>query len=192
MSHSNGHRRTYSFAMALLLLSGIVCAADLQHDIDACAAIADDGRRLACFDKLASAGNSHSVPTAAETSAEELVAAEPAVEGPGDAPAATIAATAASSAADTEEQSPPILPSHLSGDDGENPVFNVRLTRCAQTSASGRQIYYFDNGEIWQQSNDSRKKVRNCDTAVTVELDVFGYKMRVPSENRSIRISPVR
>ncbi len=202
MGHSNGHRRTHSFAMALLLLSGIANAADLQHEIDVCAAIADNDSRLACFDKLASAGQSDTLPAAAELAAEETIAAKPASEetvaakaadeGPAHASATTTAATAASGSADTEAQSPPIIPPHQSGDDRENPVFNVRLIRCAQTSTSGRQVYYFDNGEVWRQSNSSRKKVRNCDTAVTVELDVFGYKMRVPSENRSIRISPVR
>ena len=169
--------------MALLVVSASAVAGDLRQAVDTCAAIGEDKKRLACFDKLSSAPETDNDPAIAE---------------PADAPAGTAAAATASSAASKEaaskeEESPPILPRHYAGDGEEGKaVFNVRLTRCAQTSATGRQIYYFDNGEVWRQSNDSRKKIRNCDTAVTVEQDVFGYKMRVPSEGRSIRIRPVR
>lgn len=178
MGDSSRHRWTTGAAVAFYLLAGNAVAGDLQQAIETCAAIGEDSDRLDCFDKLASAGKSDVVPVAAEptqSAAETAVVAE------------------ASSVAEPEPTSPPILPKPVDGDDsGGNIEFNVRLTRCAQTSATGRQIYYFDNGEIWRQSNNSRKKVRDCDTPVTVEQDVFGYKMHVASEKRSIRITPVR
>lgn len=175
MSDSSGHRRATRVAIALLLVSGTAVAADLQQQVDACADIGDDQDRLACFDALVSGRNSDYVPAVAE---------------PAEVPTAP---AAASTAADAQVQSPPIIaPLPARGEAREKDVFNVRLIRCTQTSVSGRQVYYFDNGEVWRQSNSGRKTVRNCDTAVTIEKDGFGYKMHVPSENRRIRISPVR
>ena len=61
----------------------------------------------------------------------------------------------------------------------------------ARVKAGLRRTAGQGNGEVWQQSNYSRNIVRDCDTAVTIEKDLFGYKMRVESENRSIRIRPL-
>lgn len=174
MGESGWHGRVIFPAMVLVLLMESAAADDLQRRIDACADIGDDELRLACFDGLAS---------------EEKGGYGPAASEPADAPAAAAATTAA----DAPAQSPPIIaPAPARDEAKEKDVFNVQLTRCTQTSASGRQVYYLDNGEVWRQSNSSRNNVRDCNTAVTIEKDVFGYKMHVPSEDRSIRISPVR
>ena len=175
MGDSGWHRRVTCPAIVLLLLSVTAVAGDLQQRIADCADIGNDGQRLACFDAIASGSSGDYEPAVAEKA---------------ETPPAT---AAASTAAEAPAQSPPIsAPVPARDADKEKEVFNVRLTRCTKSPASGRQVYYLDNGEVWQQSNNSRKIVRNCDAAVTIEKDVFGYKMRVPSENRKIRISPVR
>ena len=177
MGKPSWYRLVTGSALLLTLVAGPAAAEELQQRIDACAAIDDDAERLACFDALSSAnGDGVYVPAAPEATSVSAAA-----------PAPTSAVT------QEEEPSPPIIaPAPARGEDKEKEVFNVRLTRCTQTSAAGRQVYYFDNGEVWRQSNSSRNNVRNCDAAVTIQKDVFGYKMHVASENRSIRISPVR
>lgn len=178
MGESSWHRASASAAFMLLLASGPAIAQGLQDQIDTCAEIDDSKDRLACFDALVTVKDGNDDSAAAD---------------PVDVPTATPPPVAPSTKTETAQRSPPIIaPAPARDDDKDKDVFNVRLTRCTQTSASGRQVYYLDNGEVWRQSNSSRNNVRNCDTAVTIQKDVFGYKMLVPSENRSIRISPVR
>lgn len=184
MGDSSWHRLVTCPAMVLLLLSETAIAGDLQQQIDACADIGDDEGRLACFDALVST----------KDSGHEPAVAEPAAAPKATPPAPAGATTAASTTAEAQVKSPPIIAPASAGDEAkEKDVFNVRLTKCTQSAVSGRQVYYLDNGEVWRQSKNRRNNVRDCDdTAVTIEKDVFGYKMHVPSENRSIRITPLR
>lgn len=170
-------------ALGLALLSGPALADDLQRKIDDCAEVENDDDRLGCFDALASRDEESYAPAGNEAAAVTPVTT-----------AATIAEPESTSKDEEapETTSPIIAPARSRDEEKEKEVFDVRLTRCSQTSASGRQVYYLDNGEVWRQSNNSRNNVRNCDTPVTIRKDLFGYKMEVPSENRSIRISPVR
>lgn len=168
---------------SLLLVAGVASADDLKQRVDACAGIGDDGARLACFDALATPR------PAAQTSTgnDDTVAAAVPVQ----ATATEVTPVADDDA--TPTTSPAILPPAPAGDEAkENAEFSVQLTHCAETSATRRQIYYFDNGEVWEQSNNDKNKVRDCNTPVTVEKAMFGYKMRVPGQKRSIRIRPVR
>lgn len=183
MGDSCRRRKILCIVTGVLLNPGVAVADDLQAQIDACADVADDDIRLACFDALAS-GSERATASAGNR--------------PMPAPAARSATeasppTGAGANTEAKTQSPPISAPPPARDDArEMNVYNLRLTRCTQTSVSGRQVYYLDNGEVWRQSNSSRNNVQNCDTAVTIEKDLFGFKMHVPSENRSVRISPVR
>ena len=168
--------------VSLTLFSAVALAEDLQQRVDRCASIDSDAERLACFDALVSATSS---PAGA-------AADDPGAAG-GPVQASSAEAPTSSDVAATPTQSAPIIPPEPARDEEKKKhVFSVQLTRCTQTSASGRQVYYLDNGEVWRQSNSNRNNVQNCNTPVTIEKDLFGYKMHVPSENRSIRIKPVR
>lgn len=154
----------------MLLLAGTAVADDLQQQLHSCAAIENDSERLECFDDMA---KGHAPPH--DSTSDDIDDGEPEAEsGPRQAERGA-----------TESTSPAIVSK-------EEKVFVVRLVRCSTPSSGGRQLYFFDNGEVWQQSNTSPTKIRNCDTEVNVRQDLFGYKMEVPSENRKIRIRPVR
>lgn len=178
MGVSSWQRQLTGLMLGLLVLPVAAAAADLQQEIDDCAAIADDGARLVCFDAIASMRRKSDAPDGNQQAGSQAEAASPAAE-------STVAD------ADTPPRSPPII-APAPARDKEKEVFVVRLTRCTETSVSGRQVYYLDNGEVWRQSNINRNNVKNCDTPVTIRKDLFGFKMHVPSEDRSIRISPVR
>lgn len=178
MGGSSWQRLLTGLASGLFMLSGASVAADLRQQFDDCATIEDDTKRLACFDALASAID--------ETHVHEE---SPHTEAPRDT-AATAATDPATTSTDSPTQSPKIIVPARTGNGKE--IFAVRMTSCSESSGRDRQVYYFDNGEVWQRSNSSRNNVKNCDTPVLIERDAFGYKMRVESEGRNIRIRPVR
>lgn len=183
MSGACQQRLLTYLALGLPMLTGPALADDLRRSVEACAQIVDDGDRLACFDALVSDdGESIAASGSDATVVAPVTAADTAAD---PAPSDTVEKP-------TEQSAPVIAPARTLDEEKEREAFDVRLTRCTQTSASGRQVYYLDNGEVWRQSNNSRNNVRDCDTPVTIYKDLFGYKMEVPSENRSIRISPVR
>jgi hypothetical protein len=60
------------------------------------------------------------------------------------------------------------------------------------SEATGRWIFTFDNGQVWRQSNTGRLPFRDCDFVVTLRRDVFGYKLEIPSANRSVRVTRIQ
>lgn len=146
-------------------------ASGLQARVDACAEIGSDAERLECFDALVQVGAEVADGDVANTATEVPAAAapEPAPAEPG-----------------SNDTGPPAII------ETEARTFEVRLVRCSTSASGARQLYFFDNGEVWQQSNVGRTKIKDCDTDVRIRQDLFGYKMEVPSEDRRVRIRPVR
>ena len=138
-----------------------------------CAAIADDTQRLACFDALASRQPAQPAPAPAPPP-------EPA--GPAPAPAAGPVPI-------TDE----IGRERVDGArEEEKPEYSATVTRCEESRQSGQTYFYFENGQVWRQSNYRRLRFRECRFEITLSEDTFGYSMYIPSEDRRIRVTRIR
>ena len=160
----------YSSLLGLGLLAGAPAgSADSIEDIGACAKVSDAVARLACFDELA----------------ERVQRAELAVD-PGVAVAA-------------DEPGEAALPEHLGGADFEEQADNFEthhqgtMTKCQQ-ARDGRWYFWFNNGQVWKQSNINRQRFRECSYLATISRDAFGYKMVIDEngKQRSVRVSRVK
>jgi hypothetical protein len=130
-----------------------------------CKRIADSAERLACFDALAQAISERNTENSGSG---------------GDVAAAQALPPLGDDVGKARTDDEPAL------------EYTGRVTSCEMSEASGRWIFTFDNGQIWRQSNTGRLPFRDCDFVVTLRRDVFGYKLEIPSEDRSIRVSRIR
>ena len=159
-----------------LFLGAPAWSAEPLSEIKACAEVEDPGARLACFDQLA----------------ERLQDEEVAVK-------AASAAEVNEAVASSNEPAEAALPEHLGGADFEEQAENFEtrhqgtITRCEQAS-DGRWYFWFNNGQVWRQSNRERQRFRECNFLATVSRDAFGYKMVVDvnGKQKSTRVSRVK
>ena len=184
-------------AACLLLLSTAPAVADdaLSEDIAACAAISDSEERLACFDALTAA-------PAAEPAAPRI--SEPASPAPAAVAAAPAATATAEPAAAAVAPEPPAAagPTPITDDigrerieggrDEERPEYAANVVRCEENQQSGQTYFFFENGQVWRQANYRRLRFRECRFAVELSEDNFGYTMRIPSEDRRLRVTRIR
>lgn len=49
--------------------------------------------------------------------------------------------------------------------------------RDCRKSHSGAYLFYLEDGQIWKQADTRQKRLRKCNWPVTIERDIFGYKM---------------
>lgn len=164
-------RSASPLAIALLLVialdAGAAGAAEdtFAAGLLACKDIPDAARRLQCFDRLAAGvgeGNS-----AGMTSAED------------EAGAKALPALGAEVGKPRSEDEPA-------------EEYAGRVTSCEKSDVSGRWFFTFDNGQVWRQSNKGRLPFRECEFSVTLKRDLFGYKLEIPSENRTVRVTRVK
>lgn len=139
---------------------------ELKASIAQCAQRADDRERVACFDELAAALQ---LPPA-----------------PGQGSAGTEGTSAPSA--------PPPVPDDLGkpGDSNDSDVYSANVVKCEESAATRRMYFYFDNGQVWQQSNSGRLRIRDCVGVVYVERDAFGHKIRFEDESSTIRVRRMR
>lgn len=135
----------------------------LADRLATCSEVTGDAERLACFDSLAK--GMQSTPIVKADGADKEHALPPLADDVGKPK--------------NEEEVPP-------------EEYAGRVESCAQSDASGRWYFTFDNGQVWRQSNSGRLPFRECDFAVRLRRDMFGYKLEIPSEDRSIRVTRVR
>jgi len=172
-------RRT---APVFVLMIGLACvpggiahASDPVAALKACAKITDRDARLTCYDDL---GNR----LLGEDSTEKTSSAKDDVQAE--------AAEAVTTAAVT-----PSLPHDLGGTAFEKesgaPQNTGRVTSC-EKGADNRWYFYFDNEQIWKESNTGRNRFKDCNFVVTITRDGFGYKMQQEGKTRKIRVKRVR
>ena len=70
-------------------------------------------------------------------------------------------------------------------------IANGQVTSCGEDQR-GRYRFYFDNGQIWQQNDNKRVRWQECDFAVTIEKDFFGYKLQPKGDSKSIRVTRIK
>jgi hypothetical protein len=131
----------------------------------ACRDVPDSSERLECFDKLAEDVSER--PSSRNVTTEDEAVAE------------ALPPLADDVGKSRSEDEPP-------------EEYSGRVTSCEKSEASGRWYFTFDNGQVWRQSNKGRLPFRECDFAVTLKRDVFGYKLELPSENRTVRVSRIQ
>jgi hypothetical protein len=97
---------------------------------------------------------------------------------------------------------PPAEPEELSDEIGretvelkegeEREILSVRghLVDCPR-GRSSKLAFYFDNGQVWRQTDSKRLSWSECTFDVTITKDFFGYKMTRDDENRTVRIERV-
>ena len=145
--------------------------------LNKCAAIEDDGARLVCYDALA----------------EVLVTDSSQLEPPSDAPY-----VAASAGAVAAVDGPVPLTDDVGKErvdpveDEEQPRFAATVTSCRKNPQSGQYVFYFENDQVWKQSNYRALSLRNCEFDVEISKNAFGYEMYIPSKDRTVRISRLK
>jgi curved DNA-binding protein CbpA len=162
-------------------------AADPVEALKACAKMTDRGARFACYDELGQR-------VLEQESAEEQNPPESVVEA-----AATTTATAATAPTMATEPTgaaseTPSLPDDLGGTSFEKKSENGRfehkgLVTSCKKGGDDRWYFYFENGQVWRQSNRSRRRFKECHFFVTITRDAFGYKMQIDGDKGKIRVA---
>ncbi|RBP51136.1 hypothetical protein [Arenicella xantha] len=128
-------------------------------DIQACSAASVDAERLSCFDALAQSVAQPNTQVSVESS---------------------------------NNKEPETLPDNIGGgkfnDNTETPVGVRGLVTSCQKAHDGKWFYIFSSGQVWKQTDRSKRRYRECHFYVTIFEDGFGYKMRVDDETRITRI----
>ena len=177
--------------LAMIVVPAESFAGDAETS-QACGSIENDAARLACYDAAPGPKQAPAAEGAAPDSAQPVAiqAQEPSADE--DAPAA-----APDPAAEPE---PVTEPGTLSDEVGSETVKDVKierlsvrgeLTRC-QKDQRGRYVFYFDNGQVWQQRGKVYVRWKDCAFGVTITKDLFGYVMVRDGDKRKIRIARIK
>lgn len=150
----------------------------LNASAEDCRAIEDDGRRLDCYDRQSAGAE-----------------ASPAAESESAQPLATRSAPVPAQEATTTESSEP-LHNEVSREtikarerEAERDV--TGHVRSCKSNARGRYFFFFDNGEVWKQVDNTRIRWRECDFDVTIRKDFFGYMLQPADDRQKVRVSRV-
>ena len=84
------------------------------------------------------------------------------------------------------------LPGPEEADEEPPEVYAAHVSSCKKSAANNRWYFEFDNGQVWRQTNSGRLAFRDCDFDVTLRRDVFGFKIEIPGEDRTIRVTRIR
>jgi hypothetical protein len=181
----------------IFILTGSLASAQQgePRDYSDCDGIAEDAARLACYDEVS---RQRKAPPAelAPSREREVIADEP-PEAPAEpAPVEPLPVEPSPAAASASEEVREV-PEDLGlspgerGEDTSKESFRARVVDCRLGNA-GKIYFIFDNGQIWQQSDERRVRLDDCDFAATISKDMFGYKLRPEDGGRGVRISRVR
>lgn len=188
---------TMSVAAAGIAATLFAAAASANQD---CRSIEDDTARLACYDGLALPPKPVEAPPPAEAPVpmeaakpEKMPQAEPPAVVPAEEKMPAMAAPAATKAPATEPAplDDEIGKEALGRDDEEELVVHGTVVRCVE-DATSKYLFYFDNGQIWKQKDNTKIRWKECAFDVTITKDFFGYRMVPVGETRKVRIGRVK
>ena len=151
----------------------------------ACAQLADPGARLACYDNLGErvlagdASDEASAPEKAVAASDGRPAKEAPVAAPSAAPTATGSPAPASVGRSTD--------SSFGKKTAEQVSFNGVVTSCKK-GHYGNWFFIFEGGQVWQEVNMRNRRFKNCNFKATITKDMFGYKMQIEGQDKSIRV----
>ena len=174
-------RRTVTVFVFFLSLAcvpaTVVHAADAVEGLRLCAKMTDRDARLACYDDLGKR-------LLGEASSNDLSSANEDIQ-------------AEAFETETAAAVTPSLPDELGGADfekqsGSKPPENTgRVTSCKK-GADNRWYFFFDNEQVWKESNTGRNRFKDCNFFATITRDGFGYRMQQEGKTRQIRVKRVR
>jgi hypothetical protein len=182
----------------LVTVPALAVAADATlQDYLTCSSIVQDTVRLACYDEVSKEAGRE--PMAAEQIQQEVApvvdAAPPSVPVEAAEVSTESVAETAASAAPQEHVTPLTDDIGLSSVERDDPegqqIIRGTVTGC-RLDASGKYLFYFDNGQVWKQSGTSRRKYENCEFEASIMRDAFGYRMLPDGETQRIRITRVK
>ncbi len=168
---------------AVQLVAG---AAVAETTVESCQQLTDDAERLACYDRVFRAG--------------QAVPAEPAPTAPAPvepAPAPTVTpdpeppAPAAQQQPDTVPLDDRVGRESLDRDEKPKDPDIVGHVRSCKENARGRYFFFFDNGQVWKQVDNTPIRWRECNFEVRLRKDFFGYSLQPVGEKKKVRVSRV-
>ncbi len=153
---------------AFLIAAFGVEAQSVSESLAGCAAVADDGERLACFDALAGR-------VAAEPPAPPVpVAANPAPVTAPDESQARVGEDAFGLMEEVAAREPERIESRLVGE------FH---------GWHAGQRFQLENGQVWQQTDKVTARYTATNPAVTIRKTALGaYRMKLEGVNRRVRV----
>jgi hypothetical protein len=192
-------------ATAGVVAALLAASASAQQD---CRSIEDDASRLACYDSLAlppkpveappSAKPAVAPPSAKPVEAPaQMKTAEPekpppaAVPVEDKVPAMTVPAATETPVTEPAPLDDEVGKEALGRDEDKELVVRGTVVRCVE-DATSKYLFYFDNGQIWKQKDNTKIRWQECAFDVTITKDVFGYKMVPDGETRKVRIGRVK
>lgn len=158
------------FAIAAIV-PGVAAGSD---DTKGCADIADDARRLECYDLAAS-----------DEPAEE--APEPA---PASVPATLVEATEAEGASPDARESFGLKEERKPGEQEPDQI-SARIAEI-EMRRNGERLFTLDNGQVWAEDAPERSLRLDVGDTVTIKAGLFGSHRLFGSGNRSSRVDRVR
>ena len=156
--------------IAMYTSPGIAQSADPAEELKACAKMTDREARLACLETLGERVLRDE--SADSTSARQQVAQPEAI------PKAT----------DTEPLPDDPDVSTLGNDQESNStVYSGMITSCRK-DAYGYWYFISENGQVWKEVRKRNRKFSECNFNVTITNDIFGYKMRIDTLEKTVRV----
>lgn len=161
----------------------------VEDDILSCAAMADDGSRLECFDRVAELLKPAAVEEPASQPAEPAIARQPDVEAaPEAAPAAAAAsapaaatASAPAAAADPVAEfgmNPELRAKQADGTAAEELKEITALVVAIAKRPRGEHVVTLDNGQVWsEKSADPFFRIKVGDSIRIKRSRMGGYRM---------------
>jgi hypothetical protein len=155
----------------------------LQDELRRCAGLPAEADRIKCYDALAGRD-----PGPAGTGAADRAEEPKAAEDPPVLPEPVTGASSEQSVGITDDVGREQLDG---GEETEAAVYHARVTSC-QKNSSGKTFFFFENGQVWKQTDYSRFRYRDCNFDVALTRDAFGYKMKIADKKASYRVSRVK
>jgi hypothetical protein len=148
---------------------------DPLEAIKTCARTVDADERIACYEDLGKR----------VLDEEAAATARPMVETPVAASAATVGAAASA-------ETPPVETvaagnsMDTSVDEKKKPI--PGHVRSCQQASDKRWFFVLDNGDVWKQSGGTIRRFSDCDFDVVIRKDLFGHKMSIEGDDKTIRV----
>lgn len=143
--------------------SGVAQSVDTVEELKVCAKMTDQDARFDCFDKLG----------------ERVLREEPADKNPTPGKMAHPEAVTAT-VTDTQP-----LPDDLGQSNTDR--YGGLITSCKK-GRYGDWYFIFDNGQVWKVLNNRNLRFKECNFNATITRDMFGYKLQIDGEEKTIRV----